>query len=96
MANAELAHQISTQGGEAASAFAVSDAVLHQRTYFVPTMVRGVNMLRLGYTLCAPAICLTRDMLENHVPRCMSKEDGQPKLDCVDWDNQFSLGNSSS
>jgi CxxC motif-containing protein (DUF1111 family) len=39
VANAELAYRQSTQGGKAAAAFAVSDAVLHQRTYFVPTMV---------------------------------------------------------
>ena len=48
VANAELAHRLSTQGGEAASAFAVSDAVLHQRTYFVPTMVRVSCRLDVG------------------------------------------------
>ena len=40
MADAEGAHRAATTGGVPAAAFAVSDAVLHQRTYFVPTMVR--------------------------------------------------------
>lgn len=45
VADAELAARNSTQGGASASPFAVSDAVLHQRTYFVPTMVRSVAPL---------------------------------------------------
>ncbi len=42
VADAELAHREGTEGtsATASSSYAVSDAVLDQRTYFVPTMVR--------------------------------------------------------
>jgi hypothetical protein len=42
VADAELAHRRATTGGGDPSAppFAVSDAVLEQRTYFTPTIVR--------------------------------------------------------
>ena len=41
VADAELAHRQSTEGSlsEVSPSYAVSDAVLDQRTYFVPTMV---------------------------------------------------------
>lgn len=41
VADAELAHRERTEGSSetASSSYAVSDAVLDQRTYFVPTMV---------------------------------------------------------
>ena len=40
VADAELAHREGTESSSAAmSSYAVSDAVLDQRTYFVPTMV---------------------------------------------------------
>lgn len=41
VADAELAHRESTEGSSRAAlpSYAVSDAVLDQRTYFVPTMV---------------------------------------------------------
>ena len=41
VADAELAHRQSTEGSlsDASPVYAVSDAVLDQRTYFVPTMV---------------------------------------------------------
>ena len=49
VADAELAHRQRTEGspGTPSSSYAVSDAVLDQRTYFVPTMVRckAVNHL---------------------------------------------------
>lgn len=47
VADAELAHRGATTGGVPAAAFAVSDAVLHQRTYFVPTMVRLMRIFLL-------------------------------------------------
>lgn len=42
VADAELAHREGTDSSSAAASpsYAVSDAVLDQRTYFVPTMVR--------------------------------------------------------
>ncbi|EIE25839.1 peptidase A22B, signal peptide peptidase [Coccomyxa subellipsoidea C-169] len=49
VADAELAHRVSTQGGASASPFAVSDAVLHQRTYFVPTMLAYVGGLGIAF-----------------------------------------------
>ena len=51
VADAELAHRQSTEGSpsDASPSYAVSDAVLDQRTYFVPTMVsiRGHVLSRL-------------------------------------------------
>lgn len=70
MADAELAHRVSTTGGASAAPFAVSDAVLHQRTYFVPTMVRitcrscqTVPTSRVGF-LCRKWGSITRVLLE--------------------------------
>ncbi len=42
VADAELAHREGTEGSPAGASpsYAVSDAVLDQRTYFIPTMVR--------------------------------------------------------
>ncbi|BDA44066.1 probable minor histocompatibility antigen H13 [Coccomyxa sp. Obi] len=49
VADAELAHRVSTTGGASAAPFAVSDAVLHQRTYFVPTMAAYVGGLGIAF-----------------------------------------------
>ena len=48
IADAEMAHREGTEGNSAATSpsYAVSDAVLDQRTYFVPTMVRICNLAR--------------------------------------------------
>lgn len=51
VADAELAsRRASTFGGEPAPAFAVSDAVLEQRTYFTPTIVRVIKPFSVLHT----------------------------------------------
>ena len=68
VADAELAHRQSTEGSlsDASPSYAVSDAVLDQRTYFVPTMVstkscvlRCLDLLHRGTGLLHPCCLLT-------------------------------------
>ncbi|CAK0737011.1 hypothetical protein CVIRNUC_000840 [Coccomyxa viridis] len=51
VADAELAHRQSTEGSlsDASPSYAVSDAVLDQRTYFVPTMAAYIGGLGIAF-----------------------------------------------